>query len=216
MHGFASSAEHGWGRTGWVETLEDGGRTVLAPDLPFHGGAAEPEHEVWSDQVAAQLDLFVGSDVPVDAVGFSAGALVLLGLAADHPWRFRRLVLLGVGLPSLAVQETEPLIRALIGTADREDVSARMWHRLAASADNDVHRLAEFLSRPQPLLGQGRLARIEVPTLVIVGENDPAGPAEGLAAALPEGTPKSLSGLDHFGTPADLRCLDAALAFLDT
>ena len=216
LHGFASTAEHGWGRTGWIDTLENGGRSVLAPDLPFHGDATEPQHEVWSDEVAAQLDRTLGSDVSVDAVGFSAGALVLLGMAAARPSRFRRLVLLGVGLPSLAEQETGTLASALTGAADREDVAARFWHRLAASSGNDVHRLARFLDRPQPSLDRERLARIETPTLVVVGENDPAGPAADLAAALPEGTPKSLSGLDHFGTPTDLRCLDAALAFVGT
>lgn len=34
---------------------------------------------------------------PVDAIGFSLGARTLLALALDHPDRFRRIVLAGVG-----------------------------------------------------------------------------------------------------------------------
>src|SRR5579859_1149770 len=33
VHGFASSAEHGWREPGWVDLISEGGRDVIAVDL---------------------------------------------------------------------------------------------------------------------------------------------------------------------------------------
>jgi pimeloyl-ACP methyl ester carboxylesterase len=38
VHGLASSFEHNWRATGWVDILADEGRTALGMDLPGHGG----------------------------------------------------------------------------------------------------------------------------------------------------------------------------------
>ena len=50
---------------------------------------------------------------PLDAIGFSAGAQVLLRLAADQPGRFRRLALLGIGGGVLEPADPEPIVAAL-------------------------------------------------------------------------------------------------------
>ena len=34
VHGLASSFEHGWRETGWVDLLRDGGREVIPLDRP--------------------------------------------------------------------------------------------------------------------------------------------------------------------------------------
>src|SRR4029077_8526920 len=43
---------------------------------------------------------------------------------------------------------------------------------------------------------------------------DPAGPGDGLVAALPDARLVTLRGVDHFGTPGDVRCMQAVLDFL--
>jgi hypothetical protein len=50
--------------------------------------------------------------------------------------------------------------------------------------------------------------------LVVLGDQDPAGPGDGLVAALPDARLVTLRGMDHFGTPADVRCMQAVLGFL--
>ena len=58
------------------------------------------------------------------------------------------------------------------------------------------------------------LARVAAHVLVVLGDQDPAGPGDGLVAALPDARPVTLRGVDHFGTPADVRCMQAVLGFL--
>jgi pimeloyl-ACP methyl ester carboxylesterase len=100
VHGFASSAEHNWRRTGWLDLLADEGREAIAVDLPGHGLGPHPASSAGSPEeiVAAAI----GDHELVDAIGFSAGARVLLRAAAAQPQRFRRMVLIGVGPGVLA------------------------------------------------------------------------------------------------------------------
>ena len=52
------------------------------------------------------------------------------------------------------------------------------------------------------------------PTLVVLGENDFAGPAGPLVDALPDARLVTLPRTDHFATPKDFRFMDAALDFI--
>ena len=53
------------------------------------------------------------------------------------------------------------------------------------------------------------------PTLVVIGDHDFAGPADDLAAKLPNATVKELRNVDHFATPEAFGFIDAALEFVD-
>jgi len=48
----------------------------------------------------------------------------------------------------------------------------------------------------------------------VLGDKDPAGPGDGLVAALPDARLATLRDVDHFGTPGDVRCMQAVLDFL--
>jgi pimeloyl-ACP methyl ester carboxylesterase len=151
----------------------------------------------------------------LDAVGFSAGAHVLLRLAAAEPGRFRRLALLGIGAGVLAGGDPGSVIAALEGEPDPEDIHGTVFRRLADSPGNDRAALIAFLRRPHRPLTAGDLAGISCPVLVVLGDKDPAGPGEPLVAALPDARLVTLRGADHFGTPSDVRCMQAVLRFLD-
>ena len=97
VHGFASSAEHNWRHPGWLDLLADCGRETIAIDLPGHGTAPKPADPAGYQGVEAHVAAAVEGRGPLDAIGFSAGAHVLLRLAADQPGTFRRLALLGIG-----------------------------------------------------------------------------------------------------------------------
>ena len=83
VHGLATSAQRTWIETGWVDLLGDLGRDpVITVDLPGHGGTApwpdESDYDRLDDVVLEAIE-----DEPVcDAIGFSLGARLLLGVAA--------------------------------------------------------------------------------------------------------------------------------------
>jgi pimeloyl-ACP methyl ester carboxylesterase len=211
VHGFASSAEHNWQHPGWLDLLADCGRETIAIDLPGHGTAPKP---AGYENVEGHVAAAVAGREPIDAIGFSAGAHVLLRLAADQPGRFRRLALLGIGRGVLEPADPEPIVAALTGEADPENVTGMVFRRLADGLGNDRDALIAFLHRPQRPLTQADLARITTHVLVVLGDQDPAGPGDGLVAALPDARLVTLRGVDHFGTPADVRCMQAVLGFL--
>ena len=84
VHGFATSSARTWGDNGWLDLLADVGRDPIAVDLLGHGTADKPHdpaaYSEMESLVAVQLP-----DAPVDAIGFSLGARVLLTIACDQP-----------------------------------------------------------------------------------------------------------------------------------
>lgn len=218
VHGFASSAEHNWRQPGWLDLLADVGRETIAVDLLGHGSAPRPTDPADYESVEAGVAADIADRELVDAAGFSAGAHVLLRLAAAEPQRFRRLALLGIG-GSVVTGDgggAEPIIAALEGEPDPENIHGMVFRRMADGLGNDRAALVAFLRRPYRPLTAGDLARISCPVLVVLGDKDPAGPGEPLVAALPDARLVTLRGVDHFGTPADVRCMQAVLGFLDS
>jgi pimeloyl-ACP methyl ester carboxylesterase len=213
VHGLASSFEHGWRNAGWIDLLADAGRAVVPFDVLGHGKADAPH-----DPAAyAHLDRCVEealAEEPVDAIGFSLGAQLLLRVAARDPSRFRRLVAIGVGENLFREGDFEVLAAIFDKGDDPEDVTARLFVQLARSAGNDLHAIAACLRRGDALFTESELARVTCPTLVIIGDRDFAGPPDRLVDALPNAQLRLLPGVDHFRAPSDFGCIDAALEFV--
>lgn len=215
LHGLATSARRTWFDTGWVDLLTDEGRTVVAPDLPGHATADPPlEPEGYAHFEQDVLALLPEGEL--DAVGFSLGGRTLLSLAADHPGRFRRLVVAGVGANLFRHDDPAPLADALAGgtAADSPAPLARHFADLARSSGTDPRAVSAILRCPRPPCTAERLGLITAPTLVVLGDADPAGPAEPLLDALADARLVTLRGVDHFATPKSMRFLDEALRFL--
>ncbi len=215
VHGFATSARRTWREPGWIDLLEEAGRTVIAPDLLGHGDAPKP-HDV--DAYAGVEDL-IEAMLPdgqvVDAVGYSAGARIVLVLAARSPEKFGRLVVGGMGGRLFEAREDEnPILKALQGGADPDDMVGLHFKNMAETDGNDPLALAAFLQRSQPRFDRSEAAKVTAPTLVIIGDADFAGPGEPLAEALPHGELVTLRGVDHFGLPKAFAFVEKGLDFL--
>lgn len=217
VHGWAGSFDATWCRSGFTELLRDAGRAVIGIDLLGHGTAPKPhEPEAYADLTARVVEAL--PEDPVDAVGFSLGALTLLRTAVDHPTRFRRLVLAGIGRNVFERDDsgTQRILEALAGTAPPEDNLGRVFAQYARQPDNDVAALAAVLRRPPaPELTADHLARVTADVLVVVGDRDVVHPADQLVESLPAARATTLRGVDHFATPESFGFIDAALEFLD-
>jgi pimeloyl-ACP methyl ester carboxylesterase len=217
VHGFASSFAHGWEHNGWTDLLADAGRKVVRVDLPGHGQSPPTTDPAAFPDVQGTLAEAIAPHAPVDAVGFSTGARLLLGLAADGPGRLRKLVVIGVGDNLFRVEDREPLARALESGEQvaAEDIGVQLFVRLARAAGNDPQTLAAFLRRPDRPLTEDDLARVACPVLVVLGDRDFSGPADRLVSALPDAELVTLGNVDHFAAPRDFNCINRSLAFID-
>jgi pimeloyl-ACP methyl ester carboxylesterase len=213
VHGFATDSARTWGDNGWLDLLGDVGRTPQPIDLLGHGTAPKPhEPDAYADLEGFVLDQL--PDEPVDGIGFSLGARVLLTIACAHPERFERLVLTGVGANLLRTDRSDLILRAIEGEGDPTNPVVQYFNGLASHPDVDRAALAACLRSPRPLLDAARLSTVQLPVLVVIGDKDFAGPGEPLVDALPKGELVTLRNVDHFATPKDFGCIDAALDFL--
>jgi pimeloyl-ACP methyl ester carboxylesterase len=217
VHGFATSAARTWGENGWLDLLADAGREVIAPDLLGHGSADKPHDPSAYDDLEANVLATVVAATPdgvVDAIGFSLGARVILTLAASHPERFGRIVVAGVGANLFSTEGGSLVADAVAGRGDPANPVVQYFAGLAAHPESDREALAACITRPRPALDAEILSRITNPVLVVLGDQDFAGPADPLVDALPDATFRPLRGVDHFATPKDFGFIDAALEFL--
>ena len=215
VHGLASSFELNWREPGWVDLLTEAGRTIIGPDVLGHGTAPKPhEPEAYADIEQRIRDEF--PDEPVDAIGFSMGARVLLTIATKEPELFNKLVVGGIGENVFrSGGNGDELARVMIEGAGPEATDTqRAFAGFAAGSDNDPHALAAFVRASRPPLTPEMVARVTCPTLVVLAREDFAGPAQPLVDALPDVKHVELTGVDHFGTPKDFRFIDAALDFI--
>lgn len=217
VHGWGGSFASTWQSSGFTELLRDAGRSVIGIDLLGHGTAPKPhEPDAYADLTARVLEAM--PDTPVDAVGFSLGAITLLRIAVDQPHRFRKLVLAGIGATLFDDDPTgtQRIIAALEGDAPPDDNIGRLFAQYAHQPENDLAALTAVMKRPRGEQFTPELVgRATCETRVIIGDKDFAGPGDALANALPNGSLTTLRNVDHFATPESFGFIDAALEFLD-
>lgn len=222
VHGWGGSFASTWQRSGFTALLEDAGVPVIGVDLLGHGSAPKPhDAESYSD-LTTRITHALPAE-PVDAIGFSLGAITLLRLAIEQPERFRRIVLAGIG--SNVFDRDDSGTKAIVdgletvvsgGDTAGLDTTVRLFTQYANQPGNDIHALTAVMKRPAgtPITPEG-CANVTCPVLVVVGDKDFVYPADTLAAAFPHGRCVTLRGVDHFATTDAFGFFDAALEFLD-
>jgi pimeloyl-ACP methyl ester carboxylesterase len=215
LHGFASSFDHNWRQTGWVDILADFGCDAPEIDLPGHGSSARETDPAAYADVEEQVFAGLPAPGPLAAVGFSAGADLLLRLAIAHPERFEKIALLGLGDNVFEFSDARALVDVLEPDQEPEDVQARLFHRLARSTGNDPSALSAFMRRDRRPIREEELAALTFPVLVVLGDRDMVKSADRLVAALPSATLVTLAGVDHFATPSDFGAIDATMSFFE-
>jgi len=216
VHGLGSSFVHNWRATGWVDLVQMEGREVLAFELPGHGKA--PGLDASGDPATRRLLDQLPKTGKVDAVGFSAGARLVLDAVVARPDAFRRVALLGIGD---SMWNPGGGADALADQLDSDRVdpdgssSARLLMQMIRSAGNDVRSVAAYARAMTALPALDQLGGVAVPVLVVLGDRDPVGPADRLVGALPQGRLVTLRGVDHFATTSSFQCQDEVLRFLE-
>ncbi|MFD5722732.1 alpha/beta fold hydrolase [Streptomyces sp. NPDC127036] len=218
IHGWGGSAASTWNNNGWNRALSEQGCTPWAIDLPGHGTQPQPHDPEFYADLASRLQEKLPFEGPLDAIGFSLGAKVLLELAARHPHRFRRLVLGGLGgnvfTPEPLGQDLADALETGVGANTPNAV--RELVEYGVSHGNDPLALAACLRRvPNPVLTPDRLAKVSCPTLLVVGKNDRvAYPAQPLGEALPDADIRILPNTAHLDLPASATFQQLAAAHL--
>ncbi len=222
VHGWGGSFESTWQRSGFTALLQDAGLEVLGVDLLGHGTAPKPhDSDAYADLTERVVDVL--PEQPVDAIGFSLGAMTLLRLATKQPHRFNRLVLAGVGKNIFDRDDsgTRAIVAGLETVAAGGDPSTlentvRLFTQYASQPGNDIDALTAIMKRPSLAeVTEADCAAVTCPVLVVVGDRDFVHPGDELAAAFPNGRCETLRNVDHFATTEAFGFFDAALEFLD-
>jgi pimeloyl-ACP methyl ester carboxylesterase len=222
VHGFASTAEHNWGGTGWIAALSKKYR-VLAPDVRGHGLSDKPHapeaygYASMGADVTRLMD-HLGLQRAL-LIGYSMGASIAMELMLARPERFRAIVLGGIayddGLEDKADRDAISEAYRADDPATIKSPVAKAYRRFAESMPNDLKALAALIDAERSPFDPARLAAVRMPVLIVVGTNDNAiGDPKPLEKMIPGARMVMLEGRDHMTAPADPRFKDVVLEFL--
>jgi len=217
LHGWASCFADTWQKTGIADLFAEDGRQCIGVDLLGHGAAPKPHDPGAYYDMGERIRSALPNE-PVDAVGFSLGALVLLEELIRDPSRFRKVVLAGIGDGVFAEPDdadNSRIIAGLQGAAPEEDNIARLFGQYAAKGSNDVGALIAVLKRKRPTpYTEQSFEHITNDILVVVGDKDFVLPADRLGTAFDNSTLRVLRNTDHFKTPESFSFISTVMDFL--
>ena len=201
VHGFASDARAMWEQTGWLQTLQDAGLRVVAPDLRSHGesgtSAAASDHTLAAlvDDLAAVVSLHC-PDV-FHYLGYSLGARLGWEYSLRSTPAPRTLGLGGFSLADpFAGVDVDAIRQARAGDPPLDERESALVAMMTALPGNDVDALCAVI---EGVRGSDVAAGVPaVPTLVVNGSEDSLAPdGAALAGRLAQGTYVEVAGRTH-------------------
>jgi haloalkane dehalogenase len=239
LHGYPESS-YMWRHL--LEAVADAGWQAVAPDLPGYGDSPYAGSGSWQTHVDA-VDTFHREQElgPVVLVMHDWGGLIGLRWACEHPEAIRAMVISDTGFfpdgkwhGMAQAMRTPGQGEELVNGVDR-DGFAGMLRSVSPKLDDrsvdeyfkaygsDEHRRGQLeLYRSGELseLAQYDLGTLDVPALVLWGENDPFAPLAGghrFVAELPDAHLQVIEGTGHFVfDDAPAACSEAVVGFLGT
>ena len=221
VHGFASDYRLNWVGTRWQETLTNAGFRVIGLDCRGHGHSDKPHEEAAYavDNMAGDVvRLLDHLDVPTASyLGYSMGGRIGLEVVLEFPDRVQRAVLGGIGAAG-ALDRADEIARTFRLGEPTDDPVARMFYNFAsARPTNDVIALAACIKGLRPESRPERLAKIQTPILIAVGDHDEiARGAPELIELIPTARLVTIAGRDHMSAVVAREFKQAALEFLTT
>ncbi|ODR94811.1 alpha/beta hydrolase [Methyloceanibacter superfactus] len=222
IHGFASNIAANWIDPGWVKTLTQAGRRVIAYDNRGHGRSDKLYDPALYGAPAMAEDARRLLDhlgvARTDVLGYSMGARIAAFLTFAHPERVRSVIFGGLGIHMVrGMVGSGPLAHALEAprVEDVTNATARSFRVFAEQTKSDLKALAACMRGPREKVPAERLGEIAVPALVAVGSKDVIG---GSGAALAELIPGAqfleITGRDHMRAVGDAAFKQGVLDFL--
>jgi pimeloyl-ACP methyl ester carboxylesterase len=222
IHGFASNIAANWIDPGWVKTLTQAGRRVIAYDNRGHGRSDKLYDPALYGALAMAEDARRLLDhlgvARTDVLGYSMGARIAAFLTFAHPERVRSVIFGGLGIHMVrGMVGSGPLAHALEAprVEDVTNATARSFRVFAEQTKSDLKALAACMRGPREKVPAERLGEIAVPALVAVGSKDVIG---GSGAALAELIPGAqfleITGRDHMRAVGDAAFKQGVLDFL--
>ncbi len=182
---------------------------VVAPDLPGFGGTSDSgfEHslDAYADSVSAIAEEILGE---VHLLGLSMGGKIAMHIAARQPMWLRSLILIAPSYPDATIVSPDALA-ARLGAFENVDTLTALvsgwasdtaplvaWAQLAS---RDAY--AWWLTDGRPADISNGVANINVPTLVLHGENDPLRSSDALRERIVDRLPNAelrvIAGASH-------------------
>ncbi|ALE06521.1 hydrolase [Arthrobacter sp. ERGS1:01] len=230
IHGFASSIELNWVKSGWVSALNRAGRRVLSVDLPGHGGSTSPidldsytPGKIRADLLQILIDMGVrplreGDPASgVDLIGYSLGSRLAWEFGATQPELVRKMVLGGPNpkdpLAEFDLAAAQDFLND--GTPIADESTAWLLGMAQLIPSNDIFALLALIQAIKMEPFDPTDAVPKMPILLVAGEHDERAKTMGQLAALNGRAEQHvIPGRTHNNAVTSRDFKDAAIAFL--
>lgn len=230
IHGFGSSTELNWVKTGWVRALNSAGRRVISVDLPGHGGSSAPldldsytPSKIRADLLQILVDYGIkplAADDPtsgVDLLGYSLGARLSWEFGATQPELVRRMVLGGPNpedpLADFDLRAAQDFLND--GTPIADASTAWLLDMAQVIPSNNIFALLSLIQavKMEPFSPSDAVPHL--PVLLVAGELDERARSMNRLAELAADVQQHvIAKRDHGNTVTSREFKDAAIAFL--
>lgn len=218
FHGYFSSAQTNWVHFGHAAAIAARGHRVIMPDLRGHGGSAKPhDSAAFPPGVLVEDGLALVEQLGLteyDLGGYSLGGRTIVQMIA-HGATPGRAIAAGVGLEDIVnIAGASAFFRRVLtnlGTFQRGSLEGKAEAFMKSGGGDPVallHVLQTFVDTPRDVL-----ARIAVPTLVLIGKQDDRN-GKALAEAIPNSQYAVVPG-DHMSAVTKPNLGLAIADFLD-
>ena len=204
LHGFGSCIDDSWGEV--LPELAKSHR-VIAVNMRGHGRSTNPTgiftHAQSADDVRALIDTLGLKSVR--AIGYSSGGMTLLHLAAKHPDRVSKLVV--VGATTHFGDQARDIMKAVAAgrlPAPVREIFVKCAARGDAQAEDLIRQFGGFKDSYTDMdFKPADLAKIRAETLIVHGDRDeffPVAIPVGMYGSIPKSRLWIVPGGDHSPT----------------